>query len=90
MQSECNRYLNALCKIIQWVQNADDSKLDYSRFNGSLNVITILKMDVEGEELWSVPQILETNALRNINQIHIEVNFLKIYIIHIYLYKDIF
>ena len=47
-------------------------------------------MDVEGEELWSVPQILETNALRNIKQIHIEVNSLKIYIIHIYLYKNIF
>ena len=35
--------------------------------------ITILKLDIEGEEMWSIPQILKTKVLSNIKQIHIEV-----------------
>merc|ERR1712156_253585 len=36
--------------------------------------ITILKVDIEGEEMWCIPQILQTELLRHINQIHIEVH----------------
>lgn len=44
------------------------------RFNDSSNTITVLKMDVEGEEMWTIPQILETDVLKNVKQIHIEVH----------------
>ena len=32
--------------------------------------ITILKVDIEGEEMWSIPQVLQTELLRHIKQIH--------------------
>ena len=57
-------------------------QLNHFRFNDTSKTITILKMDVEGEEMWTVPQILETNVLRNVKQIHIEVNYFKIFALY--------
>ena len=45
----------------------------YYRFNDSNKLISVLKLDVEGEEMWSFPQILESGVLQNIKQIHMEV-----------------
>ena len=46
----------------------------YCRFNDSNKPISVLKLDVEGEEMWSFPEILESGVLKNIKQIHMEVN----------------
>ena len=54
------------------------------RFNDTSKTITILKMDVEGEEMWTVPQILETNVLSNVKQIHIEVKYFEIFALYSY------
>ena len=43
-------------------------------YNDTNKRITILKIDVEGEEIWSLPQILHSGVLKNINQIHIEIH----------------
>ena len=44
------------------------------RFNDSEKKITVLKMDVEGEEMWSLPQMVESRAFKNVQQLHIEVH----------------
>ena len=36
-------------------------------------IISILKLDVEGEEFRSVPQMLRSNMFESINQVHVEV-----------------
>ena len=48
------------------------SFFDYRSGDANRN-ITILKVDIEGEEMWSIPQVLETELLIHIKQIHIEV-----------------
>ena len=35
--------------------------------------ISVLKLDVEGEEFNSIPQMLASNMFQRINQIHLEV-----------------
>ena len=31
-------------------------------------------MDVEGEEMWSLPQMVKSGAFKNVQQLHIEVH----------------
>ena len=31
-------------------------------------------MDVEGEEMWSLPQMVKSKAFENVQQLHIEVH----------------
>ena len=31
-------------------------------------------MDVEGEEMWSLPQMVKSRAFENVQQLHIEVH----------------
>ena len=35
-------------------------------------------MDVEGEEMWSLPQMVKSGALANVRQLHIEVNIVQL------------
>ena len=35
-------------------------------------------MDVEGEEMWSLPQMVKSGALANVRQLHIEVNMIQL------------
>ena len=46
---------------------------DTSRLDDSGKNINILKLDVEGEEFYSVPQMLQSKVLTYVNQIHLEV-----------------
>merc|ERR1712141_935437 len=43
-------------------------------FNDSEKKITVLKMDVEGEEMWSLPQMVQSRAFINVQQVHMEVH----------------
>ena len=43
------------------------------RLGDSERKISLLKLDVEGEEFESMPQILQSKVLRNVDQIHLEV-----------------
>ena len=45
----------------------------YFRFNDTGKSITILKIDVEGEEMWSFPEIVDSRVLETVKQVHIEV-----------------
>ena len=55
-----------------------ESIFDFSNYRSgdAKKDITILKVDIEGEEMWSIPQILQTKLLRHIKQIHIEVSMI--------------
>ena len=35
-------------------------------------------MDVEGEEMWSLPQMVKSEAFTNVQQLHIEVNVIQL------------
>ena len=35
-------------------------------------------MDVEGEEMWSLPQMINSGAFTNVRQLHIEVNMIQL------------
>ena len=43
------------------------------RSGHSERITSVLKLDVEGEEFKSLPQIFQSRVLRNIKQIHVEV-----------------
>ena len=50
-----------------------DRFYNLSRFGDVGRKISILKLDIEREELWSMPQFLESDVLKNVDQIHVEV-----------------
>ena len=47
---------------------------DTSRLDDSGKNINILKLDVEGEEFYSIPQMLHSKILSYVDQIHLEVS----------------
>ena len=47
--------------------------LGFYRLGDDGKNISVLKLDVEGEELQSLPQMLTSNMFENIRQLHLEV-----------------
>ena len=53
-------------------------KLKYCcRLGDSEQKISILKLDVEGHELLAFPQFLQSDILKNVDQIHMEVRYVE-------------
>ena len=45
-------------------------------------------MDVEGEEMWSLPQMVKSRAFENVQQLHIEVHINEVSYHHIRLVAE--